>query len=990
MKIKNMQISRQINLSLAAIFLIIIILAVSALASMEGLWSNTNSLYDHSLIVRWAVGSIETDVLTIHRNMMQMVMEKNQQEADALILEIDALEADAYRQVDVFYASYIGPKNDIDETSDAMTQWKTIRTETLLLLRAGQNDEAYNRVEAGGVGGKQADLVMSNLDRISDFASSKTVEFYHAAQDQRNWSIVNLSGLLLGLLIALLGIGHFLSAGILLPINQLITATEAMQQGKMDTRSPYDSTNEFGKLSKAFNGMASTIETEMLHKDNVVRLSSIMFSQDALRPFCQELLKALLLFTDSQIGAIYFLNEEKTKFEQYESIGIRLDQFASFSLAGKEGEFGAVIATRTMQHLTDIPSDQQVIFSTVSGDFKAKEIITIPIVYGSDMLAMISFASIKCYSSASVRLINSVINEISARIGALMASQRVSEFSQKLQNTNTELQQQSKELKMQTDELSEQNTELEMQKKQLNEANRLKTDFLSNMSHELRTPLNSVIALSGVLGRRLAKKIPEEEYSYLEIIERNGKNLLALINDILDISRIEAGREEIEATQFNVNTAIAEVLSTIKPLATRKNVEVIHESSDTNLVISSDADKLRHILQNLIDNAVKFTDRGKVTILAQQLETSIEIKVTDTGIGISEEHLPFIFDEFRQADSSTARRFGGTGLGLAISKKYANLLGGTISVKSTPGEGSVFTVSLPLSYLAENRIIEEEATTDAKYESKQQLPQAMDQLSNKSILLVEDNESAIIQIKDLVEEMGYQISVAHDGGEALGIIVQTIPDAMILDLMMPGIDGFRVLETLRNAEPTANIPVLILTAKQITKEELKFLKRNNIHQLIQKGDVDRIGLQKAVSSMLFPEVVEAEQPQRRPQAIEGKPVVLVVEDNPDNMITLKALLTEHYSVLEAVDALQGIVLAKEHLPNLILMDIALPGMDGIQAFREIRSMPKLQHIPIIALTASAMLHERETILAHGFDAFIAKPIIEKEFVKVINEVLYGK
>jgi signal transduction histidine kinase/CheY-like chemotaxis protein len=990
MKLKNMGISRQINLWLGTVFLIIVLLAASSLVYMEINWDNTEKLYNYPLTVRRALGKMEVGVVSIHRDMRQLPMENDQREIENLIRAIDMYEADINQQMAILYDRYLGPRSDLDELSDALIQWKTIRGETVRLLRAGQVEEVVNRVKASGVGGAQAEQVKISIAKISDFSMVKSDEFYQAAQGHRQQNIVLMITLLIGILTALFGIGYSLRKSILPPLNKLAIATEAMRKGQFDIRVQHESTNEMGALSNAFNAMAETIKTEMAHKDHVANVSSALFAQDSLRPFCQELLKNLLLFTDSQIGAIYFLSEGKNRFEKYESIGAKLDQLSSFSVSGKDGEFGAAIATRKIQHVREIPSDLQVVFSAVSGDFKAREIITIPVVNGSDVVSVISIASIKSFTPASVRLIHSLSNEITARLDALLASQRILEFSQKLQNSNTKLEQQAKELEMQTNELSQQTVELELKKKQLEEASRLKTSFLSNMSHELRTPLNSVIALTGVLNRRLADKIPEEEYSYLEIIERNGKNLLSLINDILDISRIEAGREEIETTKFNVNHAIAEVAIAIEPMAKGKSIELLHESRDSELFINSDADKVRHILQNLIANAVKFTEQGKVTVSARKDENNIEIKVSDTGIGISQEHLPYVFDEFRQADGSTSRRFGGTGLGLAISKKYANLLGGTISVKSVPEEGSEFTLSLPLRHASENRSVEEESSDKLKDTIEQPLPRSFYNATEKSILLVEDNESAIIQISDLMEEMGYHIAVAHDGGEALEMIEQSIPDAMILDLMMPVIDGFEVLEILRNEERTAHIPVLILSAKHITKEELKFLKRNNVHQLIQKGDVDRTGLQKAVSSMLFPKTEKAKEPQRNPQPIEGKPVVLVVEDNPDNMITVKALLTDQYTVLEAIDAHRGIELAKEHVPNVVLMDIALPDINGVEAFKAIREMPQLQHIPVIALTASAMTHDRETILSHGFDAFIAKPIIEKEFFQVISEVLYGK
>jgi CheY-like chemotaxis protein len=222
------------------------------------------------------------------------------------------------------------------------------------------------------------------------------------------------------------------------------------------------------------------------------------------------------------------------------------------------------------------------------------------------------------------------------------------------------------------------------------------------------------------------------------------------------------------------------------------------------------------------------------------------------------------------------------------------------------------------------------------------------------------------------------------------MIGHTIPDAMILDLMMPGIDGFEVLKNLREAEQTAAIPVLILTAKHITKEELRFLTRNNVHQLIQKGDIHRNDLINAVETMILPETSEIRYNHPKPLALTHKPLILIVEDNPDNMLTVKALLADNYSIIEAENGHQAVEQAQKHHPNLILMDIALPGIDGIEAFKAIRASENLKDIHIIALTASAMTSDRETILTHGFDAYIAKPIDEIIFFNTINETLYGK
>jgi CheY-like chemotaxis protein len=255
---------------------------------------------------------------------------------------------------------------------------------------------------------------------------------------------------------------------------------------------------------------------------------------------------------------------------------------------------------------------------------------------------------------------------------------------------------------------------------------------------------------------------------------------------------------------------------------------------------------------------------------------------------------------------------------------------------------------------------------------------------------VDDSEPAIIQIKDFLEESGFKILTANDGAEALAIIDVVIPDAMILDLMMPGVDGFEVLKSLREVDKTAHIPVLILTAKHITKEDLKFLKSNNVHQLIQKGDINREDLLLSISGLVKIETVEeVEKTKREIKPIIGKPCVLIVEDNPDNMITVKALLGDNYTIIEAIDGFEGVAMAKKYKPDFVLMDIALPGMDGVEAFKEIRKIGELSHMPIIALTASAMTSDRETILAYGFDAYLVKPINEKVFFKTIGEVLKG-
>lgn len=987
MKFKNLKIGNQLVIGFGIIFLMIVIQAIVGIWQNNSLSNQTRSMYEHPLKVRKAVADLKSDILFIQRSMRDLILAENKEEATVAITSMDIHQASAFTHFDTIYSAFLGPKQDVDSAYTDFLKWNTARDESIRLYKNGEVESARSSVKEVGKEAIQVNELLNSIEVLELFAKNKADEYYHDTLAMNNTMNFQLTVIVLIILLLTFFVVFFLIRNIRDPLSELTGVTEQFMEGKKDARTSYKSGNEFGALADSFNKMAETIETELLLGEQMSQLSKNMLSENEAKEFFRTLLADLARFTNSQMATVYLLSDDNTNFEYFESVGTDEKAKISFSAAANEGEFGLALLTGNVQHLKDIPDNTHFNFNTVNGSFRPVEIITIPVIVRNNTIAVISLASLKKYNSRAIIFIEQILDTLNARIEGVLTYKQVKEFSKKLEFQNHELEAQKTELASQSSELMEQNTELEMQKNQLAEASKLKTNFLSNMSHELRTPLNSVIALSGVLGRRLVNKIPEEEISYLEIIQRNGKNLLVLINDILDISRIESGREEIEIAELNLNNLISELVKMINPQAKQKNVELLFTTNKDEILFSSDAGKCRHILQNIISNAVKFTEEGKVEISILRNKEEIEIKVVDTGIGIAEEHLPHIFDEFRQADSSTSRKYGGTGLGLAIAKKYANMLGGNIVVESLAGKGSVFTVSLPRVYDENKKIKTADSESTFKYALKTN-EKPLSGLPLKTILLVEDSEAAIIQINHILEEQGYKIIVAHNGEEALEIIRNTIPDAMILDLMMPGVDGFSVLEKLRGERKTLHVPVLILTAKSITKEELSFLKSNNIHQLIQKGDVNRMELQNIIKSMLYIHSAEVFTTVRKPKTIAGKPRILIVEDNPDNMTSIRALLSEKYSVIEASNGKEGIEAARKNQPDLILMDIALPILDGIEAFKKIRKEIQLQHIPVIALTASAMIHDRETILAHGFDAYIAKPIEENIFFKTINDLLY--
>jgi signal transduction histidine kinase/CheY-like chemotaxis protein/HAMP domain-containing protein len=993
MKIINAKISTQLQLGLGAILLFVGLLGAVALIQSNSMWTETQGLYDHPLMVRRAVGEVKADILSMQLEMQNLVMAKNDQEMQTAIQNMDIYEANAVKQFDILYDRYLGPRIDIDEAHQAFIQWKAIRDETLQLMRSGQRVEAEARLKSDGVSGIQAEKIISQIEDVSNFAISRGDQFYNDAKTQKDTLMVRLwivAGIILLLTVT---ISYFLLKGINDPLSDLTLAANQFRQGKLDTRSRYVSSNEFGVLATSFNALAESIQTEIQDKENAATIADVMLREDELRSFCRELLKGLLSHTNSQVGAFYLLNEHGSQFEHLESIGLNPTGRSSFSASEFEGEFGAALATQHIQHIRDIPADTRFTFTAMSGDLKPRAIITIPILAGSKVIAVLSLASVQNYSAQAVRLVNDIWSVLTARLNGVLAIRQVRAFSEKLEAQNRELTEQTKELAVQTDELGEQNIELEMQKNQLDETSRLKSAFLSNMSHELRTPLNSVIALSGVLARRLKGTIPDDEYSYIDVIERNGKLLLALINDILDLSRIEAGREEIRLSRFSIKELVGEVVEMIEPQAQEKDIALLNHIRADFPLITSDLPKCRHVLQNIIGNAVKFTSQGKVEISAIQHNGDIQISVTDTGIGITADQLPYIFDEFRQADESTSRKYGGTGLGLSIARKYAALLHGSIKVESVPGQGSTFIIRLPLSLMS----FQDGGQGSATRVEFSSLDPASDQAlgavgPGKCILVVEDSEPAIIQLSDMLTNQGYTLQLARNGHEALEQIQSSIPDGMILDLMMPEVDGFEVLGMIRSQEKTSHLPVLILTAKHVSAEELAFLKGNHINQLIQKGAINKKQMLAAVARMVSPKqevLAPGVRISPRP-ASSQKPTILVVEDNPDNRKTVKALLQDTCSIIEAEDGQSGVEYVKKYKPDLVLMDISLPILDGFKALAAIRQDKAVRDIPVVALTARAMKGDREQILSDGFDAYISKPVDAEILRNTIDGFLHGK
>ena len=985
MKKRNIKISTQLMGAFIAIIIFVAILGVASFIQSRQLLNRAKDLYEHPFQVREAYDQAVANIQISRIVMRDLILDPEKYDYDESASEINMAFANIEANFEIIRELYLGPPEDIENSYDAYIKWKSATEARLDDIKQGDSDKVIASLGAEGSVGMHREEMLFHLAKIEVFAQEKAIELYSDYLSLKRSLDIQRMALTAVIIFISIFISTMLIRRIREPLLELDSVIHSFQNGTFDTRSTYNKQNEFGTISQSFNDMAETIQTQMTLNRKSTRISRLMLGQEDTKQFFNEVLTAFIENTNAQMAAVYLLSPDRKTYSYFQSIGFSGEIKEKFSAEEYEGEFGPAISTKKIQYIKSVGKDTQLNYQTVSEKIYPKEIITIPIVSRDKVIAVAVLASVIGFHDYAVKLIEEVYETLCARTAGVLAYQEIKDFKDILEKQNLELDNQKNELSVQTTELMHQNVELDRQKNQMEEASRLKTYFLSNMSHELRTPLNSIIALSGVLNRRLSKKIPDEEYSYLEVIERNGKNLLKQINDILDISRIESGRERFNVTEFNVNELADNVVNMILPQAQQKGINLELISAGTPVKISCDYEKVYHVLQNVVANAVKFTKAGKVEVKVTARGEEAEITVADTGIGIPEKDLPFIFDEFRQADSGTSRMYGGSGLGLAIAKKYVVALGGEISAESTEGKGSRFTIILPVENKTQAAGQEPEIKIrNAQSQTLKSSSFISKSLNGKTILVVDDCEANNIQINDLLKEYDCTVLSATNAQEAYDLVYGTLIDVVILDLMMPNTDGFQVLDSLRGNPMSEKLPVIILTAKHIEQEEMEVLKKNNVRQLIQKGNINGQVLTEAIAEVLNSEnenIKESKASKEMP-----KMKVLVVEDNMDNMISVKALLSDKFDMLMATNGEMGVKIASEKLPDLILMDINLPGMSGIEAFEIIRKQEQTKHIPTIALTASVMPYQKKEILSHGFDAFVEKPIVLETLMSAIEEV----
>jgi len=468
------------------------------------------------------------------------------------------------------------------------------------------------------------------------------------------------------------------------------------------------------------------------------------------------------------------------------------------------------------------------------------------------------------------------------------------------------------------------NEQLRFSNRELERANRLKSEFLANMSHELRTPLNSIIGFSELLVSRRAGPLNEKQGRFIAHVGDAARHLLRLINDILDLSRIEAGQLELHGEDFNLSDLLPEVLSVVRPLAMNKGVRLDHEELD--LWVHADRLRIKQVLFNLINNAVKFTPPdGEIRISGVERNQFVEVSVSDTGIGIGPEHHASIFEEFRQVQENKGAVKEGTGLGLAISRRLVEEQGGKIWVESEPGQGSVFRFTV-LSAMARPKRPVAEAPEPGPSSGKKPL-----------VLVVDDEAPARELLLSYLEPAGYATITASSGGEALEKAKNLRPDAVTLNMLMPSKNGWEVLFELKSSPETAHIPVVIVSV--VDKRKMGFALGACEYLL---KPVDRELLIRALRTNVGPPSNDA-----------GK--LLIVDDDESTLQFLsQSLQAEGYEVMLARNGLEAEEILSSRPVLAILLDLVMPELDGFEVLHYLREKPDLRNVPVFVLTGKEL------------------------------------
>lgn len=740
-------------------------------------------------------------------------------------------------------------------------------------------------------------------------------------------------------------------------------------------------------------------KTEAINKNTILEgtsgLAKEIQGNIQLRHLAQKVLNYLALYTNASVGALYIAGEDTLKMiSAYAAVkpteGWPVVHFG-------EGLAGQAAAEKSTMHVSNIPPGHFDL-KTSFGNVTPKAIIAIPVIYENSVTGVIELGTLSEFTAMHLHFLSIVADSIAIAFTSSQAREQTKELleetqrqaeelvaqQEELRQTNDELQTKTEqlersemELKAQQEELQQTNesleekaTLLETQKnnlkvakkeveekaRELQQSGKYKSEFLANMSHELRTPLNSILILSQLLAENKQKVLGEKEQKHAQSIYSSGKELLSLINEVLDLSKVEAGKIELDISEVSVSDIVNRMQSMFNEMAKNKYVEftITDKTGNSDLTLSTDEQRLEQILRNLLSNAFKFTsESGKVQLeiglTGGDIDKRISFTVTDTGIGIPENKQALIFEAFQQADGSTKRKYGGTGLGLSISKKLAQALGGEIHLQSEEGKGSTFTLHLPLKFDTSGSVLPNdkiEIKMPQTGEIKRPATKGLTDIpanvtddrytitaNDRVILIIEDDEDFAQILLSFVKKKNYKGIITHQGNAGLSFARYYKPDSILLDMNLPEMDGSEVIKKLKADPELRHIPIQIFSGYDRKKETMELGVFDFIRKPVTQADIET-----ALDRM-------------EEFTLKKLKKLLIIEDNKEQNQTIKELIgngdIKLYSAYSGKEAYEKMLTEKF---DCIIIDLGLPDMSGIDLMEKIKSDTGLAKVPIIVYT----------------------------------------
>ncbi|KIO76169.1 histidine kinase [Pedobacter lusitanus] len=794
--------------------------------------------------------------------------------------------------------------------------------------------------------------------------------------------------------------------------------------GDYEIRLDEISEDGLGRLAVSLNAMAESLKysfTLLADKEwlqsGIASLNDKMVGEKNIETLANDILENIIQHTSAHVAAFYLLEEDRL-LHLTGSYALLQDQWKK-TLKQGEGLVGQALKSGKQILLNDIP-DGELTISYAAGNTRPKNIVAVPILRNNAIVGVMEFGSLNTFSQLQLDFFNNISENIGVAVHVAQNRKRLQDFleetqaqaeelqaqhseleglnaeleaqTQKIQTSEEELRVQQEELLQSNQELEERTTlleeknqmiyehNLEIQRKseQLEQSTKYKSEFLANMSHELRTPLNSILLLSKLMSDN--EELDPEYIEYAEVIQSSGQGLLGLIDEILDLSKIEAGKMKLELADISLSEVSSDMRSLFNPIAKNKQLEFKIVLDENASLLHTDKMRLEQILKNLLSNAIKFTAKGSVVlnISEDKAGNTMIFKVTDTGIGIPLSKQALVFEAFQQADGSTRRKFGGTGLGLSISRELAKLLGGEIELTSAENMGSTFILTLPIDGIAaeleeeihaihdytDSPVIQPEEVVSFALPERftvDHIPQEIEDdranivKGDKIILIIEDDTSFAKALLNFTRKRNYKGIVAVRGDIGIELANHYKPLAILLDIQLPVKDGWQVMEELKANPVTRPIPVHIMSSLEVKKESLL------------KGAVDFINKPVALEHMqqIFQKLEHALS--RHPKK------VLIVEENQQHAKALSYFLSNHEiqtevvnNVSESVDALHR----KE--VDCVILDMGIPDKNAYLTLETIKKSQGLENLPIIIFTGKNLSQGEERRIKQYADSIVVK------------------